>query len=171
MSPLQNSAGENATTVGGFTELHHAAAMGLKTERYGINPVDVNALDKVLGRTAWLYAVGGEHQRVFEELIKFHGRTHDFSPGCHKDNGEVLHLLSNCAKANVNILTADGSGMTPLHCAIRAESTETFDVLMSDLEVDVNAILKSRVSLVRSPWTNLTLHTWWTWKKSERFRF
>ncbi|BFI21509.1 hypothetical protein MPTK1_8g03510 [Marchantia polymorpha subsp. ruderalis] len=89
-----------------------------------------------------------------------------------QDNAEVLsHLLSNCPSANVNILTADGSGMTPLHCAIRAESTETFDVLMSDREVDVNAVLKSTVGLARPPWTDLTLHTWWTRKKSERFRF
>ncbi|OAE34202.1 hypothetical protein AXG93_1593s1610 [Marchantia polymorpha subsp. ruderalis] len=61
--------------------------------------------------------------------------------------------------------------MTPLHCAIRAESTETFDVLMSHREVDVNAVLKSRVGLARPPWTELTLYTWWTRKKSERFRF
>ncbi|BBN18458.1 hypothetical protein Mp_8g02650 [Marchantia polymorpha subsp. ruderalis] len=59
-----------------------------------------------------------------------------------KDNAEVLlHLLSNCPGANVSILTAHGSGMTPLHCAIRAESMETFDVLMSHGEVDVNAVL------------------------------
>lgn len=88
-----------------------------------------------------------------------------------QDNAEVLsHLLSNSPRANVNILAADGSGMTPLHCAIRAESTETFDVLMSHRKVDMNAFLKSRVDLERPPWTDLTLHSWWTRMKSERFR-
>ncbi|BBN18460.1 hypothetical protein MPTK1_8g02680 [Marchantia polymorpha subsp. ruderalis] len=89
-----------------------------------------------------------------------------------QDNAEVLsHLLSNCTSANVNILTADGNGMTPLHCAIRAESTETFLVLMSHREVDVNAVLKSTVNLALPPWTELRLHSWWTRKESERFRF
>ncbi|BFI21421.1 hypothetical protein MPTK1_8g02640 [Marchantia polymorpha subsp. ruderalis] len=88
-----------------------------------------------------------------------------------QDNAEVLsHLLSSCTRANVNILTADGSGMTPLHCAIRAESRETFDVLMSHREVDVNAVLKSTVDLARPPWTDLKL-CWWKHKDSERFRF
>ncbi|BBN18449.1 hypothetical protein MPTK1_8g02615 [Marchantia polymorpha subsp. ruderalis] len=98
-----------------------------------------------------------------------------------QDNAEVLsHLLSfkpppypsaNRPSADVNILTAHGGGMTPLHCAIRAESMETFDILMSHREVDVNAVLKSAVDLARPQWTDLTLYSWWTQTKSERFRF
>ncbi|BFI41790.1 hypothetical protein MPTK2_8g02615 [Marchantia polymorpha subsp. ruderalis] len=89
-----------------------------------------------------------------------------------QDNAEVLsHLLSSCTRANVNILTADGSGMTPLHCAIRAESMETFDILMSHGEVDVNAVLKSAVDLAPPQWTDLTLYSWWIRTKSARFRF
>ncbi|BBM96993.1 hypothetical protein MPTK1_1g02150 [Marchantia polymorpha subsp. ruderalis] len=89
-----------------------------------------------------------------------------------QNNAEVLsHVLSNCPSANVNILTADGSGMTPLHCAIRADSTESIDVLMSHPDVDVNARLKSRVDLALPPWTELTVRTWWSRKKSEPFRF
>ncbi|BFI41788.1 hypothetical protein MPTK2_8g02600 [Marchantia polymorpha subsp. ruderalis] len=116
-----------------------------------------------------------------------------------QDNAEVLSHLLNCPKANVNILTADGSGMTPLHCAIRVESMETFDILVSHPEVDVNAVLKSTVDLARPlwseqtstvdrarpqwteltstgdlarpQWTELTLHSWWTREKSKRFRF
>ncbi|KAG6552305.1 hypothetical protein Mapa_006158 [Marchantia paleacea] len=89
-----------------------------------------------------------------------------------QDNAEVLSfLLLNCPSADVNILTADGRGMSPLHCAIRAESMETFDVLISHREVDVNAVLKARVSLARPPWTGLTLHSWWEVKNSEPYRF
>ncbi|KAG6552306.1 hypothetical protein Mapa_006159 [Marchantia paleacea] len=120
---LRNRADANATTVGGFTPLHLAAAMGhidvvdefllldhwpnLKVEvatsdgitalhlaayggydsivisllqRYEKNSAaDVNARDNVLGTlsraltSALHYAVGGGHQNIVEQLIRFPG--------------------------------------------------------------------------------------------------
>ncbi|OAE27565.1 hypothetical protein AXG93_2779s1130 [Marchantia polymorpha subsp. ruderalis] len=109
--------------------------------------------------------------RYHKYLCSMEGHT-IFHLAATQNNAKVLsHLLFNGpSAADVNILTADGSGMTPLHCAIRAESLEAFDVLMSHGKVDVNAVLRAGRKLARPDWTGLTL-TSWSKDKTEPYRF
>ncbi|OAE35841.1 hypothetical protein AXG93_4225s1460 [Marchantia polymorpha subsp. ruderalis] len=77
---LQNSAGANETTVGGFTPLHHAAAMGQKDVVDAIllegnrpNPKVEAATSE--GFTALHFAAYGGHETIVTSLLHWYGKN------------------------------------------------------------------------------------------------
>ena len=131
--------------------MHICAFFGLSSLilKLGLDNYDVNVQEKTYGQTPLMYACKRGHTDTARQLLELgadintvssKGRT-ALLEAMHSDyphHEDVVELLLNRKKLNVNAVDAENQNRTPLMVAIQMNLERTVDLLLERKDLDVN---------------------------------